>query len=62
MTGWNMLCRHAPKKEIARHCSQFNEGKIATAAREERLKHGKGGVGKGMFGCARRCRYFEAIK
>ena len=59
---WNRLCRHAPKKDIAMHCSQFNEGKKATAIREMRIKEGKGGVGKGMFGCARHYRYFEAIE
>ena len=60
--SWNRLCRHAPKQEIARHCGQFNEGKKATDKRETRMKQGKGGVGKGLFGCASRCRYFEVIE
>ncbi len=60
--SWNRLCKHAPKQEIAKHCSQFNEGKKSTDAREIRLKYGKGGVGKGMYGCASHCRYFEAIE
>jgi len=41
------------------HCRKTNEGKKSEFAREMRAKQGKGAVGKGYFGCAKRCRYFE---
>ena len=59
--NWNTHCRFAPKG-IAKHCRKSNEGKKSTNASMERGKQKRSVVGKGMWGCARHCRYLEGIE
>ena len=58
---WNPKCKYAPTG-FAKHCKQVNEGKESQSVREMRAKQGKGGVGKGRWGCAKHCRYLEGLK
>jgi hypothetical protein len=53
--GWRN-CKHAPADKASKHCSQINQGDRST----DKQKDGKKIVGKGYFGCARKCRFFEA--
>jgi len=56
-TDWRMNCVHAPLHPSARHCQQFNEGEKSTA--KALARKGNRPVGKGNFGCARKCSYFK---
>lgn len=60
--NWNTQCKFAPSDSLTKHCSRTNDGEISQDIREIRAKHGKGLVGKGMFGCARHCRYLEGLE
>ena len=53
--GWNMACEYAPNYPYAKHCKQENLGKRSIRKQESRGRS----VGKGMFGCARHCRFFK---
>lgn len=53
--GWNTACKYAPSNSLAIHCKKENEGQKSA---NKAVSRG-GNVGKGMFGCARHCRFFE---
>ena len=55
MSKWNMNCEHAPLQETAIHCRQENLGKKS----DDKATHRGRNVGKGLFGCARHCRFFK---
>jgi len=50
-------CKHAPLNKYAKHCRKSNEGKKSIKKVGDRDKV----VGKGGFGCAKKCMFREVI-
>lgn len=54
---WDMKCRFAPVNPAAKHCRANNTGKRYKLNPGKRKKSGI--VGKGYFGCCKKCRMRE---
>lgn len=55
LTHWRMNCIYAPYNENKKHCRKENKGARSS---KKATARGEKTVGKGMYGCATRCRFY----